>query len=179
MNLKLKGTPGVYLVGFMASGKSTVGRHLAHRLGWNFFDTDHEIERAEKASIAELFDSRGEAEFRRIETAILRQHVRSIERGRPAVLALGGGAFAQDENRALLADNGVTVWLDCPLETVKRRVTGQQGGALRPLARDPQTFEALFTDRRSIYALADIRVSIDSDDPETVVDAVLSDPIFR
>jgi shikimate kinase len=179
MNLKLKQTPGVYLVGFMASGKSTVGRHLAHRLGWNFFDTDHEIESAEKSTIAELFDSRGEAEFRRIESEILRQHIRWVERGRPAVLALGGGAFAQESNRAMLSDHGVTVWLDCPFETLQRRVAAQHGGALRPLARDPAKFEALFAERRSVYALADVRVAVESDDPETVVDAVLADSIFR
>ena len=84
MILKLKRTPGIYVVGFMASGKSTVGRHLAHRLGWNFFDTDTEIESVEKMAIAEIFATRGETEFRRIESEILRQHVRWIERGRPA-----------------------------------------------------------------------------------------------
>jgi shikimate kinase len=179
MNLKLKGTPGIYLVGFMASGKSTVGRHLAHRLGWNFYDTDREIESAEKMTIAELFDGRGETEFRRIESEILRQHVRWVERGRPAVLALGGGAFAEAANRALFSDHGVTIWLDCPFETVQRRVAAQQGGLLRPLARDPEKFAALWTTRRAIYELADVRVSIDTDDPETAVTAILTDPIFR
>lgn len=179
MNLRLKRTPGVYLVGFMASGKSTVGRHLAHRLGWSFFDTDDEIEAAEKMTVAEIFDRRGESEFRRIESDILRQHVGWIERGRPAVLALGGGAFAQDANRTLLADNGVTVWLDCPFEAIKRRVAAQHGGALRPLARDPEKFEKLWTERRSVYQLADVRVAIDCDDPEAAVTAILADPIFR
>jgi shikimate kinase len=178
MNLKLKGTPGIYLVGFMGSGKSTVGRHLAHRMGWNFFDTDHEIESAEKTSIAELFEQRGEPEFRRIEGEILRQHVRWIERGRPAVLALGGGAFADQANRQLLAEHGISVWLDCPFETVKRRVT-EHGGVVRPLARDAERFAALFEARRAIYELADMRVSIESDDPETTVGAILAAPIFR
>ena len=108
MNLKLKRTPGIYVVGFMGAGKSTVGRHLAHRLGWNFFDTDAEIEAAEKTAISAIFDTRGEPEFRRIETAIIRQHVGWIERGRAAVLALGGGAFSQPDNRALLENNGIT-----------------------------------------------------------------------
>ena len=179
MNLKLKGTPGIYLVGFMASGKSTVGRHLADRLGWNFYDTDQEIESAEKVTIAELFDGRGETEFRRIESEILRQHVRWIERGRPGVLALGGGAFAEARNRELLSDHGVTIWLDCPFEAVQRRVAAKHGGLLRPLARDPEKFAALWTERRAIYEFADIRVSIDSDDPDAAVTAILADPIFR
>jgi shikimate kinase len=179
MNLRLKGTPGIYLVGFMASGKSTIGRHLARRMGWNFFDTDTEIEAAENTTIAELFDSRGEPEFRRIESAILRQHVHWIERGRPAVLALGGGAFADQANRELLSENGVSVWLDCPFEVVQRRVAAQHGGALRPLARDPVKFQALYAARRTSYQHADLRVAIDSDDPDSAVAAILADPFFR
>ena len=132
MNLTLKRTPGVYVVGFMASGKSTIGRALAHRLGWSFFDCDDEIEAAEKTTVAEIFSSRGEEEFRRIEKEIVRQHVRWIERGRPAVLALGGGAFAESATRSLLTGNGIAVWLDCPFDTVHRRLAGTSH---RPLAR--------------------------------------------
>ena len=179
MNLRLKGTPGIYLVGFMASGKSTIGRHLARRMGWNFFDTDAEIEAAENTTIAELFDRRGEPEFRHIESVILRQHVHWIERGRPAVLALGGGAFAEPANRELLAENGVSVWLDCPFDVVQRRVAAQHGGLLRPLARDPVKFQALYSARRASYEHADLRVAIDSDDPEVAVAAILADPLFR
>lgn len=177
MNLKLKRTPGIYLVGFMASGKSTVGRHLAHRLGWNFFDMDAEIEAAERTTIAEIFEQRGEPEFRRIEHEILRQHVRWIERGRPAVLALGGGAFAEARNRDLLQDNGVTIWLDCPFETVKRRVAAHD--VVRPLARDPEKFEALWNARRQFYELADARVPVNCDEVETMVEVVLASPVLK
>jgi shikimate kinase len=176
MNLTLKRTPGVYVVGFMASGKSTIGRALAHRLGWSFFDSDEEIEAAEKTTIAEIFGSRGEQEFRRIENEIIRQHVRWIERGRPAVLALGGGAFAEPANRNLLTGNGVAVWLDCPFETVQRRVAETTH---RPLARDPQKFAELFQVRRDAYRLADVHISIESDDSAVTVDAILAHPIFR
>ncbi len=179
MNLKLKRTPGIYVVGFMASGKSTVGRHLAHRLGWNFFDTDAEIEAAERVTIAELFATRGESEFRRIESAILRQHVGWIERGRPAVVALGGGAFAETANRELLGNNGVTVWLDCPLEMVRMRIGRDPHAPVRPLAADPERFASLYDARRDLYARADIRVAIGSDDPDRAVDAILLDPVFR
>jgi len=177
MILKLKRTPGIYVVGFMASGKSTVGRHLAHRLGWNFYDVDSEIEAAEKTTIAELFAARGEPEFRRIESQILKQHVGWIERGRPAVLALGGGAFVEPGNRELMADNGISIWLDCPFEVVERRVA-QQHAAVRPLARDPEKFAALYESRRDAYRLADVRVEIASDDPEHTVDAILTNPVF-
>jgi shikimate kinase len=176
MNLRLKRTPGLYLVGFMGSGKSTIGRALAHRLGWSFFDIDDEIEAAEKVTIAELFDSRGEAEFRRIEGDILRLHVRYIERGRPAVLALGGGTFIEPANRDLVAGNGIAIWLDCPFETVQRRV----GHAThRPLARDPEKFAALYHHRRETYALADMHIPVDCDDPAVAVEAILAHPLIR
>jgi shikimate kinase len=176
MNLKLKRTPGIYLVGFMGSGKSTIGRLLAHRLGWDFFDTDDEIERGEKISIAEIFESRGEPEFRRIEAAVVRQHVQWIERGRPAVVAMGGGAFVQSENRGLLQNNGITVWLDCPLETVKRRT---KDATHRPLARDPDQFAELYRSRQEVYRLADVHVTIASDDAEETVEAILNHPLMK
>ena len=176
MILKLKRTPGIYVVGFMGAGKTTIGRHLAHRLGWSFFDTDAEIEAAENTAIAEIFAARGEFEFRRIETAVIGQHVRWIERGRPAVLSLGGGAFTQPDNRVLLQNNGVTVWLDCPFETVQRRVAQ---ATHRPLARDPEAFAALYRARRQHYSLADVHVPISSDDPDVTAAAILAHPLFK
>jgi len=163
----------------MAAGKSTIGRHLAHRLGWNFFDTDAEIENAEQTTIAEIFASRGEPEFRRIEERIIQQHVRWIERGRPAVLALGGGAFAQPANRQLLENNGITLWLDCPFDVVQRRVAHAVQAGIRPLAQDPERFAALYRERRDLYAQANVRIAIASDDPEAVVDAIMAASFFQ
>ncbi len=176
MNLRLKRTPGIYLVGFMGSGKTTIGRLLAERLGWRFADLDDEIEAEEKTSIAEIFESRGEAEFRRIEAEMLGLHVRDIERGQPAVIALGGGAFAQAACRELAMQHGIAVWLDCPFETVQRRVAPTTH---RPLARDPERFAALYETRREFYALADVRIAIECDDPAVAVDAIASHPILQ
>src|SRR6185369_8012126 len=106
---------------------------------------DEEIERAEGMPITEIFDRQGEPAFRQIESRLLRDHVRAIECGRPHVVALGGGAFAQEENFAVLSSNGVTVWLDCPFETVERRLAGFTH---RPLARDPQKLKDLFQERK-------------------------------
>jgi shikimate kinase len=175
MILKLKNTPGIYLVGFMGSGKTTIGRLLADRLGWHFADLDDEIEAQQGSSIAEIFDLRGEEEFRRIETGVVRAQVRTIERGRPTVVALGGGTFAQQANFDLLENNGVSIWLDCPLETVKRRV-GEVSH--RPLARDMQHFEELYRTRQAAYSRADYRVSIESDEPAVAVEAVMNLPLF-
>jgi len=175
MITRLKRTPGIYMVGFMAAGKTTIGKVLAEQLGWDFADLDDDIEAAERRTIGEIFEMNGEAEFRRIETEALRVRVRAIERGAPTVLALGGGAYMQPANFELVRNNGITVWLDCPLETVKRRVAE---ATHRPLARDPERFERLYQERREAYARADFRIEIAMDDPATVVEAVLKLPIF-
>ena len=176
MNLRLKRTPGIYLVGFMGSGKSTVGRLLADRIGWPFFDLDEEIEARERTAIADIFATRGEAEFRRIEAAALARHVRAVETGLPAVMALGGGAFVSPANRDLLLRNGVTIWLDCPLSIVEQRV---RNATHRPLARDPEQFAVLYEARREIYRLAEIHVTVESNDPSIVVERILAHPLMK
>lgn len=175
MIVKLARTPGIYLVGFMGSGKTTVGRLLAERLGWNFVDLDEEIEAEQRMRIADIFDRFGEAHFRQIEKEALRRRVRAIQRGEPTVVALGGGAFAQPDNYALLQDNGVSIWLDCPFEVAQRRVEQDSN---RPLARDPEQFRQLYEARRASYARADYRIETSGDDPEQVVEAILRLPIF-
>ena len=175
MHIKLKLTPGIYLLGFMASGKSTIGRRLADELGWIFADIDDDIEAQQGLSIAEIFDTRGEPEFRALETVAIRKRVAEIEKGRPRVVALGGGAFVRPENFEMLEDNGITVWLDCPFPVVKARVAQ---ATHRPLARDASAFEQLYRDRRELYAKADFRIEITSDDPAVAVAAILKLPIF-
>ena len=175
MILKLKRTPGIYLVGFMASGKTTIGRLLAHELGWAFADVDEDIEAAQGRSIAQIFDGEGEAEFRKIEQAAVRQRVDEVMRGKPMVVALGGGSFAHEPTNALLLENGVTIWLDCPWAKVCERV---ESAAHRPLARDPAKFKQLYQDRHAAYEKAEYRLAIDSDDPEAIVAAILKLPIF-
>lgn len=175
MLLKLKRTPGLYLVGFMGSGKSAVGRLLAEELGWAFADIDEDIEKSQGIPIAKIFDTRGEEEFRRLEREALRQRLKEVECGKPLVVALGGGAFVDPANRKMLADRGVTVWLDCPFPRISSRLEGQTH---RPLARDPATFQQLYQDRRDMYSQAEHRVEADTDDPAAVVAEILKLPIF-
>jgi len=175
MLLKLKRTPGIYLTGFMGSGKSEVGRLLAHELGWSFVDLDAEIEASEGVSIAEIFDTRGEEEFRKIERETLQRHVREIERGKPVVIAMGGGAYVPEATRHMLHDRGVAIWLDCPFERVCARLKGSNH---RPLARDPERFRQLYHDRREAYGHADYRIEADTDDPGSLVAAILALGIF-
>jgi shikimate kinase len=176
MHIKLKRAPGIYLAGFMGSGKSTVGRMLAERLGWQFADLDAEIEAKEQDTIGHIFESRGEAEFRRMETGMIRAYVRHVERGAPTVVALGGGAFVQPGNIDLIASHGISIWLDCSFESIRRRLSGDPQD--RPLARDPVALRQLFEDRRAGYSRADYRVDGNCD-PSLAVEAILALPLWK
>ena len=175
MILKLKRTPGLFLVGFMASGKTTVGRAVADELGWGFADTDAEIETEQGQTIASIFAERGERVFRQLEMRAIQRRVRQIEAGVPLVVALGGGAFVQPENWELISNNGVSVWLDCPLDTVKRRLGNDD---TRPLAADRSRLASLFESRRLLYARADFRVLADCDDVQAITSRILRLPLF-
>ncbi|HLH05234.1 MAG TPA: shikimate kinase [Bryobacteraceae bacterium] len=175
MTLKLKRTPALYLVGFMCSGKTSVGRELAEELGWCFIDLDAEIEAGEGEPVREIFRRRGEAAFREIETNTLRKHVNRIEAGQPCVLALGGGTFVQPQNWEIIENNGVTVWLDCTLDTVLARLGDD---ATRPLAEDRNGLAQLYGDRRPLYSRADFRVEVDTDQVSAIVQRILKLPIF-
>lgn len=175
MGTKLVRSPGLFLAGFMGSGKTTVGRLLADEMGWQFIDLDDDIEAAARAAITEIFANLGEPEFRRIEHQALRARVHKIMCGEATVLALGGGAYAQPSNRELLADAGVTVWLDAPLDRIRKRIEGQSH---RPLAQDPERFEQLFLERQSAYVAADYRVAVDSDDPAVTVARIMDLPLW-
>ena len=122
MILKLKRTPGIYLVGFMGSGKTTVGERLAEELGWSFVDIDEDIVKLEGRSIVDIFDTGGEQAFREIETACIRKRVRMIQSGRPMVVALGGGAFAPlDIGRRLLDIAMPDITMDVMLHMTRKQ----------------------------------------------------------
>jgi shikimate kinase len=176
MILKLKRTPGIYLAGFMACGKTTVGRLLAGELGWKFVDLDELIEQQEGMPIARIFAERGEPAFRAIEKTMIARRVHEIQGGRPQVVALGGGAFVEPGNFELLESNGVSIFLDCPFERIKARLARAAGG--RPLAADPAQLFALFEARHAAYTMADHTIEVDTDDPAPVVAAILKLPIF-
>lgn len=175
MILKLKRTPGIYLVGFMASGKSTIGRALADQIGWTFVDIDTEIEARAGKRITEIFAEVGEPVFRDLETAVLKAHIAHVEVGQPRVIALGGGAFIQERNWQMVVNNGITVWLDCPFDTVRRRLGDD---TTRPLATNRNGLGKLFDDRRPLYARADYRVAVDTDHIDEIVTRILKLPLF-
>ena len=144
----------MFLVGFMGSGKNTAGQELARRLEWQFIDMDVEIERRECQSIGEIFRSRGESGFRQAETDALRNVLTRID-GRECIVALGGGAFAQENNRELLR-NRSTVFLEAPIEELWRRC--QQDNVDRPLRKNLQQFTRLYNQRLPFYREASLTV---------------------
>lgn len=158
----------IVLVGMMGAGKSAIGKRLAERLGLDFTDADHEIERAADCTIAEIFERYGEASFRDGERRVI---ARLVNEG-PRVLATGGGAYMDPETRALLKEQALTVWLKADFDVLWERVSRR---AHRPLLRtkDPQgTLRRLIEERYPVYAEADLTVASDRSPKEVAVDRV-------
>jgi shikimate kinase len=166
------GRRSVVLVGMMGSGKSSVGKRLATRLGLPFVDADTEIETAAGMSIPDIFAQRGETEFRDGERRVI---ARILATRSPLVLATGGGAYMNPDTRARIAEFGISVWLKADVDVLMRRVRKRSN---RPLLRtaDPEgTMRRLLAEREPVYSQADITV-ISSDDPhEIVVEAALAE----
>ena len=158
-------TDKIYLVGFMAAGKSTVARALAQRLGWRAEDIDELIEARERKTVAEIFQKQGEPYFRAAEREILKLLLPL----RHVVVATGGGTFMDPENRAAIHLDGVSVWLDVPFEMLVARMP--QDGR-RPLAADRLAMERLFATRMTGYHAARFRVD-GSAQPEEVAERII------
>jgi shikimate kinase len=148
------GARSVVLVGMMGAGKSTIGRRLSARLGLPFFDADAEIELAAGMSIPDIFESRGEADFRDGEARVI---ARLLDSG-PAVLATGGGALMRKETRDRIRDKAVSVWLKADADVIMRRVKRRSD---RPLLQttDPEaTVGRLMREREPVYQEADLTI---------------------
>lgn len=158
------------LVGFMGSGKSTVGRALAQRLGWHFADLDDRIEAAAGRAIREIFRERGEADFRELERRELLQLL-GESRSRHTVLALGGGTFAQPQNyEPIRCSGGCTIFLEVPLEELLVRCARMEN---RPLFRDEASFRALYEYRLGFYRQAAVTVEAGGAEPGAISERVL------
>ncbi|AGY56877.1 shikimate kinase [Gloeobacter kilaueensis] len=159
----------VFLVGMMGAGKSTVGRLLAQRLGYQFLDLDELIEQIGGSSISDIFAQQGEAAFRDLESRVLAE-VCAYTR---LVVATGGGVVTERRNWSYL-HHGLIVWLDAEIETLKSRVAGAPG--VRPLLAGGDTGErlaGLLAQRATFYAQADVRVPSEAS-PAEVVDLTLA-----
>ena len=156
----------IYLVGFMAAGKTTVARSLAERLGWRAEDIDELIEARERRTVADIFARSGEPYFRTLERDILRLLLPL----RHVVVATGGGTFMDPDNRVAINMDGVSVWLDVPLDELVARLPAD---GRRPLAADRAQMERLYAIRQAAYANAQIRIDARGAQPEAVAERIL------
>lgn len=142
----------IYLIGMMGSGKTTIGKRLAKDFDYRFVDTDRTIEAIANTSIASIFEQSGETYFRELETRVLSElsvYTRSV-------ISTGGGAIEQLINWSYLRQ-GLVVWLDVDVEILKKRVAKD---STRPLA---DRLEPLLEKRRPLYAQADLKIAIESE----------------
>jgi shikimate kinase len=148
----------LYLVGFMGTGKTTIGRAVAQRLGFALLDTDHEIERMQGKSIADIFAAEGEPTFRKFERAY-------IEGGHPmsrSVVSCGGGLVVQPGMLDLLQSKGVVVCLHASIETILARTGRHQHRPLLNVEDPDARVRALFAQREPIYKRAGTVILTDS-----------------
>ena len=144
-------TDKIYLVGFMAAGKTTLAQALGRRLGWRAEDVDLLIEARERRTVAEIFAREGEPYFRSVE----RQVIWSLLPVRHVVIATGGGTFVDPENRAAINADGLSVWIDVPLDVLLARIPAD---GRRPLASDRVQMAMLYEARRLAYQQAQVRL---------------------
>lgn len=158
----------IYLVGFMGSGKTVLGRRIAERLDVPFVDLDAEIERTSGMTIRALFESAGETVFREREALFL-QATDSLPR---AVVATGGGCYVREENRERVQRLGASVFLDVPFPVILARLSGKRD---RPLFESVEQAAALFAARGPLYKMGSVRVDLsEGEEIEEAADRVLN-----
>jgi len=158
----------IYLVGFMGSGKSTVGKILTEKLNMNFVDIDKLIEEKEGMKIKDIFEQKGESYFRELE----RKQIEAIVKQEGLVVSTGGGLGANLDNMNFMKKNGDVVWLDVSLNTVLDRLKNDQD---RPLLKQPtEKIKQLFEERKNVYRLANIRINADKKTPSQIVEEILT-----
>ena len=157
----------IYLVGFMGSGKSTVGKILAERLGMQFIDLDEEIEKQEGMKIKDIFKEKGEKYFRELE----RKKLEEIIQKDGLVVSTGGGLGANFENMEKMKKTGKVTWLDVSLDTVFKRCGKDEN---RPLLNMPyEKLEKLFNERKDVYKLSDIHINVENKTPQQIVEEII------
>lgn len=162
----------IYLVGFMAAGKTTVARVLGARLGWRAEDIDELIEARERMPVASIFSKHGEPYFRQAEREILKLLLPL----RHAVVATGGGTFMDPDNRQAITLDGLSVWLDVPFQTLLDRLPAD---GRRPLAADRAQMERLYAMRQAAYSQAHLRIDAGAAPAEEIAERVLEHLAIR
>jgi shikimate kinase len=160
----------VVFVGLMGAGKSAIGRMVAQQLKVSFIDTDVEIERVSRMTIAELFATYGEEEFRALETRV----VKRLLRGGPKVISTGGGAFINDNTRRHITRGSVSLWLKADIEVLWERVNKRDHRPLLKNENPKSTLAALMEKRYPIYAEAHLTIESRDVRKEIIVTEVLA-----
>ncbi len=160
----------VTLTGFMGTGKTAVGKRLAKRLGWRFVDVDQLIEATARRSIRQIFDERGEAVFRRLERRVISR----VIHGDQQIIATGGGAFVDAQNRTRLRASGPVICLTARPRTILSRVGPriESRPLLRRIANPLLKIKALLRQRANAYAQADLTIDTSDLAVEEVVERV-------
>lgn len=164
----------LFLIGYRGTGKTTVGRLLAERLGWQLVDADDEIERQAGCTIAEIFAGDGERRFRDLEQQVVHQ-LAGRERH---IVSLGGGAVLRAENREAIRGAGTVVWLTASAETIHARLAADQSTAARrpnlTSAGGLTEIEQLLAQREGLYRqCADHTLDTDELSPQQIADEIL------
>lgn len=163
----------IALVGLMGAGKSSIGRRLAAALDAPFFDADEEIERAAGMSVPEIFEHHGEAHFRDGERRVIAR----LMDGGPCVLATGGGAFVNNETRALLNEKAVTVWLRADLDVLVERTSRRSNRPLLQTGDPRRILRDLIEVRSPFYRQAQITVDSFGGEPHEAMVARILDAL--
>lgn len=160
----------IVLVGLMGSGKSSIGKLLASRMGRFFVDTDKVIEERSKMTISAYFEAHGEDAFRRFESELVQEFMGYS----PHVLATGGGTYIQPKNRELIKQKALTVWLDARYDILYERVARKKTRPILEKGNKAEILRTLMDERNPIYAQADIHVKSDVGPHTNVVEAILT-----
>lgn len=157
------------LIGLMGAGKSTIGRRLAKEIGWEFVDSDEEIEAAAGCSISDIFASHGEPIFRDLEKRVITR----LLGGEQIVLATGGGAWMQPAVRAIIQERATSVWLRAELEVLTDRVSKRNHRPLLETGDKREILDRLMQERYPTYEQADVVVDSSHGPHEKVVKRVI------
>ena len=164
----------LFLVGFMATGKTTIGRRLSSKLNLPFFDSDKEIELTLGCSISEYFRTHGEIKFREIEEKIIIEKIKN-NKDSYFIMSLGGGAYLNHNIRKLINNVGISIWLNGNINLIYNRLKKSKNE--RPLMdtfNTKEKLEKLLKERMLYYQIADIKVNIIKTSKDNMSDIILN-----
>jgi len=160
----------IVLIGMMGSGKTSVGKELAKKLNVNFIDIDHEIEKKYQMNISEIFQTKGEGFFRKIEENVSCKLIN----GKPCVISIGGGGFLNKKIRTKIKINAISIWINTSLDKIYQRL--KESKNKRPLLNYEnlrKSIKEIYDKRKPIYKKANYKIQIKSDNKKIIVENII------